>query len=86
MTIAEFLVKIASEPKLLEQFNDEKRQGDLLRDYDLTEEQREFLRSNDLRILRVKVESELTVAGESLVFSTICRPPPPPPGEDCPPE
>lgn len=75
MTIAEFMVKLASDPKLLKRFNaDSKSRDALLAEHELTGKQRAFLRSGDLRILRVSVEAEMTIGSESVCFQTICGP------------
>ena len=78
MTIAEFLLKLATDDELLRQFRDEP--GEVLRfEPDLDAKQRNLLLAGSLIDLRVKIKAEFEVNGEKIAMITIYVPPPPPP-------
>jgi hypothetical protein len=83
VTISDFLLKLAREPSLLEEFR--KDPGRISREHDLDEQQLQVLLAADLSELRVKIKAELQVEGEHVAFITIHAPPPTPPTPPTPP-
>jgi hypothetical protein len=87
MTIAEFLLRLATDEELLRQFKDD-REGMLLNEA-LSDEDRRLLLSGNTDELRVKVEAEFHVHGQKVAYHTVYTvpgtvyvpPPPPPPPE-----
>ena len=86
MTIAEFLLALATDSDLLRQFVEEPEAG--VREAGLGKAQRALLLSGNLRELRVKIKAEFEVDGERVAFHTVygvptvyAPPPPPPPSE-----
>lgn len=82
MTIGEFLLALATDRELLERFGRDPRS--VIENADLGDQQRELLLAGELRELRIKIEAEINVGGETLFIHTICipticKPPPPPP-------
>jgi hypothetical protein len=79
MTIAEFLVKLASNEELLELFKQDPEEV-LRYEEDLDHEQRALLRAGRLVGLRVKIHAEFEVNGEPITMAmvTIHGTPPPP--------
>ena len=87
MTIAEFLLRLATDEELLRQFKDD-REGMLLNEA-LSDEDRRLLLSGNTDELRVKVEAEFHVRGQKVAYHTVYTvpgtvyvPPPPPPQPD----
>jgi hypothetical protein len=76
MTIGEFLLSLATDPKALERFRASPRE--FSREAGLDESQLEVVLAADLSELRVKVEAELTISGEHVAFITIHGVPTPP--------
>jgi hypothetical protein len=86
MTIAEFLLRLATDEDLLEEFNRD-REGMLL-DEALSDEDRRLLLAGNTDELRVKVTAEFHVRGQKVAYHTVYTvpgtvyvPPPPPPPE-----
>jgi hypothetical protein len=77
MTIAEFLIALATDDELLRKFAEEPE--GIAREAGLSEAQRNLLLSGTLRELRVKITAEFEVEGEIVAYQTIYKPPPPPP-------
>jgi hypothetical protein len=78
MTIAKFLLKLAGNDELLQRFKDNPAEvlGD---EKHLDPEQLALLRAGRLVDLRVKIDAEFEVHGETVAMHTIYVPPPPPP-------
>jgi len=85
MTIAEFFLRLATDPNFLDEYNSDER-GELL-NRELSDEDRRLLLSGDTDSLRVKVTAEFHVDGEKVAYHTVYTvptvyvPPPPPPPE-----
>lgn len=90
MTIAEFLLKLATDPDLLAEFQKDAESAEaVITRAGLTPEQRARLLSGDPRELRVKVKAEFHIDGETVAYSTVYSvptvyipPPPPPPTQE----
>jgi hypothetical protein len=63
MTLSEFLLKLAADPKLLQQFRE--YPTDVADEYGLTDEQRRLLGPGQLDNLRVEIRGELTLDDEA---------------------
>jgi hypothetical protein len=84
MTIAEALIKLATDPALLEKFKKDKdRRSALLEELGLTADQAKVLLGGDLRKIRYRIDVEWEVGGEEFVMRVVhwpAPPLPPPPG------
>lgn len=69
MTLAEFLLKLACDSDLLRRFAESREE--LMREFDLTEQQRRVLLAGDLRELRFKITAELELEDDKIAFTTI---------------
>ena len=78
MTIAEFLLKLANDERLLESFKAD-AQGFLRGEAGegLDDRQKELLQAGELVRLSAKIKAEFMVDGERIAFITIYGPPPP---------
>lgn len=86
MTIAEFLLRLATDGDLLQEFKRD-REGVLLNEA-LSDEDRRLLLEGNTDELRVKVTAEFRVRGQKVAYITVYTvpgtvyvPPPPPPPE-----
>jgi hypothetical protein len=83
MTIREFLLEVARDPRLQERI----RAGDetLFTEFELSERQQQLLRSGEIQSIRVHIRAEVDLEGEDFYIetvwgmSTVWNPPPPPP-------
>jgi hypothetical protein len=74
MTIAEFLLKLASDSALRQRFSEDRES--VIREYELGPQATALLRSGDLRELHVKIKAEFEVDGERVAFLTVYGVPP----------
>lgn len=73
MNLTQFLLRLASDPELLQRFvgtEDKEREG-FLRELGVEGHALQFLLSGDLRSLRVHIEGELEIDGELYSFGTV---------------
>ncbi len=78
MTIAKFLLKLAGDDELLHGSRTTRARSCVTRSIS-TPEQLALLRAGRLVDLRVKIDAEFEVHGETVAMHTIYVPPPPPP-------
>jgi hypothetical protein len=79
VTIAEFLLALATDPELRARFESDPES--VLSDQGIEGDKARLLLAGTLRDLRIKIEGELDIDGEIIAFETIWwfRMPPPPP-------
>lgn len=87
MTIAEFFYRLATEPRLLGRYNEDAESFLCDEEFGLDADQRALLLSGNPRELRIKINAEFHVEGQTVAYSTVYTvptiyiPPPPPPPE-----
>ena len=71
MNLTEFLLRLASDPELLQRFAGTDDKEGFLREQGLEGHALQFLLSGDLKSLRVHIEGELEIGGELYSFGTV---------------
>jgi hypothetical protein len=74
MTLSEFLLKLAADPKLLERFQDDP--DGVADEFELSHAQRSLLGPGQLENLRIEIRAELQVDGESAMIIWLHHLPP----------
>ena len=73
MTIAEFFLKLATDPETLKLFYDDRAEA--IRRAELSDAHRQLLLFGSLREIRVKIEVDFEIEGEIVAFGTVYVPP-----------
>lgn len=71
MTLAQFMLRLASDPAFFKEYEEASDKSDFLRKQELDEHARQFLLSGNLRNIRVHIQAELEVDGDIFSIGTV---------------